>query len=69
MEKLFGKVWIVIIVAIYLYFWTKVIEEIKTIARLYKPMKIYRHLETSTKLWILIHLAILFLWSYSVWEG
>ena len=69
MEKLFGRVWILILIAIYLYLWSRIIADIKTVKRYYEPIKVFRHLERFSRVWIIIHIVIIFLWSLSVWEG
>lgn len=69
MEKLFGNVWILILVAIYAYLWTRIINDIKTVKKYYEPIKVFRHLEPFSKVWIITHIAIIFLMSLSVWEG
>ena len=69
MEKLFGKVWILILVVIYGYFWTRVITDIKTVKKFYEPIKVFRHLEGFSKTWIVVHIVILFLLSLCAWEG
>lgn len=69
MEKLFGKVWIVILAAVYMYLWSRVTDNIKTVLKYYKPIKVFRHLETFSRVWIIVHVVIIFLWSFAVWEG
>ena len=69
MEQLFGKVWILILVGMYLYFWTRVVNDIKLNAKWYSPVKVFRHLERFSRVWIIVHIAIIFFWSLSVWEG
>ena len=69
MEKLFGNVWILILVAIYAYMWTRIINDIKTVKKYYEPIKVFRHLEPFSKWWIIVHVAIIFLLSLSEWEG
>lgn len=69
MERLFGKVWILILIGMYLYLWTRVAYDIKINVKWYPPIKVFRHLEPFTKVWIIAHIAIMFLWSLSVWEG
>lgn len=69
MEKLFGRVWILILIAIYLYLWSRIIADIKTVKKYYEPIKVFRHLERFSRVWIIIHIVIIFLWSLSVWEG
>lgn len=69
MEKLFGMVWILILLAVYVYFWAKVISDIKTVSKYYEPIKVFRHLERFSKFWIITHIAIIFLMSLSAWEG
>lgn len=69
MERLFGKVWILILVGMYLYLWTRVANDIKINAKWYPPIKVFRHLERFSKIWIIVHVAIIFMWSLSVWEG
>lgn len=69
MERLFGYVWVLILASIYIYLWMKVLSNIKTLRNYYKPMEIFRHLETFSKWWIIVHVAIVFLWSLSEWEG
>ena len=69
MEKLFGKVWILILLGIYGYLWTRVISDIKTIKKYYEPIKVFRHLDGLSKVWIITHIAIIFLLSLCAWEG
>lgn len=69
MERLFGKVWILILVVGYIYFWTRIITDIKTVRKYYEPIKVFRHLEPFSKIWIITHIAIIFLLSLCVWEG
>lgn len=69
MERLFGKVWILILVVGYIYFWTRIITDIKTVSKYYEPIKVFRHLEPFSKIWIITHIAIIFLLSLCVWEG
>lgn len=69
MEKLFGRVWILILIAIYLYLWSRIIADIKTVKKYYEPIKVFWHLERFSRVWLIIHIAIIFLWSLSVWEG
>lgn len=69
MNKLFGKVWILILAGIYFYLWTRIINDIKTVRKYYEPIKVFRHLEKFSKVWIIVHMVIIFLWSFAVWEG
>jgi len=69
MGRLFGYVWVLILAAVYMYLWTRVINDIKTVKKYYELIKVFRHLETFSKWWIIVHVAIIFLWSLSEWEG
>lgn len=69
MWKLFGYVWMMILTLVYLYVWLKVIAEIKDKREYWKPLEILKHLDIFSQIWIWGHIIILFLLSYSFWEG
>lgn len=69
MGNLFGYVWMLILAVIYLYVWAKVIADIKRAREYHKPLDVLKHCDVFTQIWIWGHAIILFLLSYSFWEG
>ena len=69
MENLFRYVWLMILTWYYLHLWKKVLLEIKWARKYYKLSETYQHLSPFAKRWITGHIIILFLMSYSIWEG
>ena len=69
MENLFRYVWLIILAWYYLHLWKKALTDIKQCQKLYKGSEIYRHLYPFTKRWIIGHIIVLFILSYSAWEG
>lgn len=69
MENLFRYVWLLILAWFYIHLWKQVLADIKWTRKNYKFSETYRHLSPFSKKWIVGHIIILFLMSYSAWEG
>lgn len=69
MGKLFGYVWMLLLGLIYFYIWLKVASDIKRAKEYWGVLEILKHLDIFSQIWIWGHIIILFLLSYSFWEG
>lgn len=69
MGELFKYVWLIILAVMYFKKWEKVWAEIKEVKAYNKTAEEPRKLSKASKRWIKLHIVILFLMSYSAWEG
>lgn len=66
--SIFGYVWLLILAAVYLYVWAKVMADIKRAREYWGPLEVLKHCDIFTQIWIWGHVVIIFLLSYNIWE-